>query len=189
MQLRTYLFTACLFLICCYTKTDYNHPGADLVANAHQALAYCKQTQNAYVVIVWPKGFHHLDYITKTLNQHGSVKYVQKLILNKSEMFFLYRKLHKHMSYESAKKYFKPYTKSSSCKSFPMAALIFHTKAPLEKIIDWKKEIRDYIGKSYYSIHINDYYYPGTIESAHALLKLYSHIKHHENIRGFYDTI
>jgi len=170
MQFNTYIFMTCLIFSGYYTKTYNMHtlPSTDLV-NGAQALAYCQQTQDTYIVIVWPRGHHHLAYIIEKLNEHGSVKYVQNSVHNKKELFSLYRKLHKHMSYKSAKKYFKPYIRASSYKPLPIAALVFHTKDSLEKIIDWKKEIRDYIGESYYSIHINDHYDPGTIEAAHAV--------------------
>jgi hypothetical protein len=143
-------------------------PVIDLAKDS-QALAYCKRNKNTYVVIVWPKGYSHVGYIAEKLNQHASVKYIKKFTCTKQGMFSLYRKLHKRMSYTSARKYFKPYTRASWDKSLHLAAMVLDTDAPLASILSWKKEIRDHIGASYYSIHINDHYSPETIEAAHAV--------------------
>jgi hypothetical protein len=136
-----------------------------------EALAYCKATPNTYVVIIWPKGYSHLGYAIKKLNQHGSVKYIKKMVINRGKMFALYRSVHKSMSYASAKKYFKPYTAASACEPLHIAALVYRTDASLEEIIELKKNIRDFIGESFCSIHINDYYDPGTLEAAVAVFK------------------
>ncbi len=143
-------------------------PITDLISDS-QALAYCKHTENTYVVIVWPKGINHLGYIAEKLNDYASIKYIKKFVINKQHMFSLYRQLHKSMSYESSKKYFKPYIKASSHEPLHLAALLIETKAPIEEIWLWKKEMRDHIGEDWYSLHINDRYYPETIEAAHAV--------------------
>ena len=173
MKLQAYFVLAWTVLIGSYNAMVYSGQGAVLtcLANDAQAFAYCEQNKNTYVVIVWPKGYSHLSYITTTLNRYGSVKYVKNMILNKSQMFSLYRKLHTSMSYASAKKYFKPYTSAFHYEPLHVVALVFHTDAPLEKIISLKKKMRTHIGKSYYSLHINDYYDPGTLESARAVFK------------------
>lgn len=169
MKLYAYFGLLCL----AFAQTDlYTLPlqGALLKTDA-EALAYCEKTPNTYIVIVWPKGYSHLGYITKKLNQHGSVKYVKKLVVNKSKMFVLYRDVHANMSRANAKKYFKPYTAASERESLPIAALVFHTDASLPEIIALKRVIRDFIGEGFYSIHINDHYKPETLEAAHALFK------------------
>jgi hypothetical protein len=136
-----------------------------------EALAYCKVTPNTYVVIIWPKGYSHLGYTVKKLNQHGSVKYIKKMVINRGKMFALYRSVHKSMSYESAKKYFKPYTAASAFEPLHIVVLVFRTDLSLDEIRIVKKEIRDHIGASHSSIHINDHYDPETLEAAHAVFK------------------
>ena len=49
--------------------------------------------------------------------------------------------------------------------------MVLRTHADLETIMAWKKEIRDHIGESFYSIHINDYH-KQTIETARAVFNL-----------------
>lgn len=143
----------------------------------HEAFAYCQSHKYCYIVIVWPRGYSHLEYITEKLNEYAAVKYVKQMPLNADALFQLYRKLHTKMSYKSAKKYFKPYVSGvmKDYRPYNCAALVLYTDQPLEKIVAWKKEIRDHIGQSYYSIHINDYYYPGTIEAAQAVFKDLAH--------------
>jgi hypothetical protein len=135
-----------------------------------QALAYCKQNKNSYVVVVWPKGYTDLTYIIKKLNQYALVKYSKKFTCNKEDMFLLFRKLHREMSYKKAKKFFKPYMKAVHAP-YHLAALVLNTDAPIEQIVRWKYEIRDHIGAGFYSMHINDHYYPETIEAAQAVFQ------------------
>ncbi len=171
MKRITIFLLACLMTLCINAqKPGKTYFETDL-ANDAQALEFCESHNNSYVVIVWPRGYSCLDYIITKLNEHASVKYVKKMALKKPNIFLLYQKLHKSMSHKSAKKYFRPYISASSYKPLPMAALVLSTDAPLEMILALKKEIRDQIGESYYSIHINDRYSPETIEAAHAVFQ------------------
>lgn len=134
-----------------------------------QALNYCYSDPHSYVVIVWPKGFDSLEYIINKITEYASIKYVKIMPLNRKKAFLLYRKLHTSMSYKTAKKYFKPYISSDLHYTFHCAALVIHTDQSLDTLVKWKKEIRNYIGENFYSIHINDYYNPQTIEAAQAI--------------------
>jgi hypothetical protein len=136
-----------------------------------EALAYCQATPNTYVVIVWPRGYNNLNYVIKELNQHGLVKYTKRMVINRDKMFALYRSVHKNLFYSSAKKYFKPYTKASARGQLPVAALVFRTDISLQALIALKRTIRNVIGESFYSIHINDHYNPETLEAASAVFK------------------
>lgn len=137
--------------------------------NDIQALDYCMTHKNTYVVIVWPKGFDALEYIATQFNQYASVKYIKTMVFKKKSIFLLYRSLHRKMSYKSAKKYFKPYLPKHQRKPLPIAALVIETNAPLKTLLQWKREIRHHIGQRFYSIHINDYYSPETVEAAQAV--------------------
>lgn len=146
------------------TNTTPSYP----LANDTQAVSYCFNTKNTYIALVWPRGFDQLDYVINTLNAHASVKYVKKCSLTKNRMFWLYRHLHK-MSYNTALKYFKPYITAKVTEPLQVAAIVFQTDEPLEKLLEWKKEMRAYIGQSYYSVHINDHYYPETMQAAYTI--------------------
>lgn len=171
MKLHHYLVSLCVVVSGLPAITHGTiSPLKGLISDT-QALDYCKQTKNTYIVIVWPRGFDQLDYITKTLNSCESVvPYVKQFALTKKSMFWLYRKLHT-MSYQTAKKYFKPYASANLNEPLQLAALVLHTDKPLETILGWKKEIRNYIGASYYSIHINNVSGQETIDAARAVFK------------------
>lgn len=168
MKLSAYGIQACIVLITCCVKPNNKEVLQTTLNTDAQALSYCTQNSNTYIVVVWPKGYDHLEYIIKALNQYGSVKYIKQLMLTKKHMFLLFRALHTNMSYGNAKKFFKPYTKKLSHKIFPVAALVLQIDASLEHIVYLKQSIRKHIGEGYYSLHINDYY-AETIEAAEAL--------------------
>lgn len=168
MKLSAYSILGCILLTACYAISNNNGLLTTALLNDDQALAFCKQNQNTYIVIVWPKGYSHLEYIIERLNQHGSVKYVKQLALTKKQIFSLFCALHPEMSHGHAKKFFKPYIKMLSDEPFHVAALVLQIDASLEHIVSLKQEIRRHIGEMYYSFHINDYY-PETIEAANTL--------------------
>ncbi len=171
MQLSIYFMITSMVLAHYSPVVAQDNPRA-LVPNLRndlQALTYCTQTPHTYVVIVWPKGYKQLNFIVKTLNSVGSVRYIKKPVLTKEQMFSLYRKLHLDMTYENAKKKFKPYVASLPSRPLCIAALVFHTDASLEEIVALKQKIRRSIGADYYSIHINDFHDPETVEAAQAV--------------------
>ncbi len=168
MKLRAHCILTGVLLTACYALSNNTGLLTNALLNDAQALAYCTQNPNTYIVIVWPKGYDHLPYIIESLNQHGSVKYVKHLVLTKKQIFSLFRTLHPEMSYGSAKKFFKPYINMLSYKHFAIAALVLQIDASLEQIVYLKHEIRRHIGEMYYSFHINDYY-AETIEAAEEL--------------------
>jgi hypothetical protein len=142
---------------------------AQILTNDQQALEHCKVASHGYVAIVWPRGIDDLAYIVKALKNRTDIRYIKQFSLDKAGMFGLYRQLHKKMSRSSAKKYFKPYITSAIPAPFQLAAIVFDAEEELEAILAWKKEIRDHIGQSYYSIHINDRCQPETFEAAQAV--------------------
>lgn len=139
------------------------------IDNDSQAINYCKTHKNTYVVIIWPRGIEFLKYIVAHLHELSTVKYVKTMVFKRKSIFLLYCALHKEMSYKTAKKYFKPYLLDYQKKAEKLAALIIETDAPLESLLKWKREMRNHIGQKYYSLHINDYYWPETIEAAQAV--------------------
>jgi len=159
------------FILACVGIFQLNQAQPSLCSNDQQALEYCQDASHSYVAIVWPRGIDDLAYILKALSNHADIRYVKQFSLEKKEMLGLYRKLHKSMSRASSKKYFKPYITSALHAPFQLAAIVFDTRKDLEAILRWKKDIRDYIGESYYSIHINDRCQPETFEAAQAVFK------------------
>jgi hypothetical protein len=165
----TYLTLFCF--IFAFGSSDALPLQGPLLKTDAEALAYCQATSNTYVVIVWPRGYSNLNYVIKELNQHGLVKYTKRMVINRDKMFALYRSVHKNLFYSNAKKYFKPYTKASARGQLPVAALVFRTDLSLQELIALKRTIRNVIGESSYSIHINDHYHPETIEAANVVFK------------------
>ena len=130
-----------------------------------EALAFCKQTPKSYVVIIWPRGFNHIETIIKTLNHHGTVAYVKEFKLTKPGSFLLYRHLHLHMSLKSAQHYFKSYIPSTAIEPIDVAAIVLYTDKSLIEIQNVKQQMRTIIGCGYQSLHINDFQHQ-TIKAA-----------------------
>lgn len=147
---RNFLLSICL-LVPSFTTASFDF------LNDQEVVAYCKQPVNQYIAIIWPKGYHALDYIIETLSLKAHIDYIKTFQLNAHGVFILYYNAHT-MHYPSAKKFFKPYLWSTidPQQCMPMAAIVFQTEASVADIISWKKKIRKHIGADYASIHIDD---------------------------------
>lgn len=164
MRFYTYLITFCMF----FTGIAQSMPRVRITTDA-QALVYCQQTPKTYITVVWPRGYKHLNCVVRRLNKGGSVAYVKTMTVNREQLFKLYRDMHPELSYQTATKYFGPYTHGVQGDKFTVAVLVFKTKKwyPGRRFL--KEQIRAHIGASFYSIHMNDFYKRETVEAARSV--------------------
>jgi hypothetical protein len=121
--------------------------------------------------VVWPRGHRHIDCVVRRLNKGGSVVYVKEMMVNREQLFKLYRAMHPELSLGMATKYFGPYTQGVQGDKFTVAVLVFKTKKTYLGRRFLKERIRAHIKASFYSIHMNDFYKRETVEAAQAVFK------------------
>lgn len=121
------------------------------------ALEFVKQNSNTYIAIVWPRAYEHKKYISKKLSSYGNTRIVQSKTLRLSEAgaWHFFKNAHRGATSSFMRKTLKNYL--TGCKApFKLQALLLQTDLSLEELIKCKKAIREKIGISYWSIHIND---------------------------------
>lgn len=141
--------------------------GASMSAPLSDAatIEYCMKHKKTYVAVIWPQGIAHADMIKKSIAKLGTIINTKTIMLNKKGFFLLYHNLHPRMTLATAERLFKPYLPHSLPSVSPCMAIVFDTSQTLEEIIEAKAALRALLGKSYYSIHINDQHFQ-TIEAA-----------------------
>ena len=141
------------------------YPVAAAALSDAATITYCTNHKQTYVAVVWPQGIPHLNVIKKNIAKLGTVINTKTITLNKEGLFLLYHNLHPRMSLPTAERLFKPYLPASLPAASPCVAIVFETKKTLEEIIEAKIALRKSLGKSYFTIHINDTHHQ-TIEAA-----------------------
>ncbi len=120
---------------------------------------FIQQNSNTYIAIVWPRAYAHKKYISKKLSSRGDIRIVHQKTLRLSEAgaWHFFKNAHRGFSSSFMRKTLKNYLTGCTAP-FKLQALLLQSDLPAEELIRRKKAIREKIGISYWSIHMNDTY-------------------------------
>lgn len=118
---------------------------------------YCKTHDKALVAIVWPRGQAQIDLIKSMMEPTCKLLYQKCFYLENDGPKFLDHYAHPEKSVHSIIKNAINYIPVGMVGPFKFYTLLFKTDMPLSDIIFMKQNIRDAVGASYFSLHIDDY--------------------------------
>lgn len=126
------------------------------------ALDYCLNHENTYIAIIWPRAVDHLEGMKEILATCGTLLYEKSFELIQDAPIWLYETAHPGFHPEKLKKHIKNYIPADMYAPYQFYAILFETDKCLADIVLTKQKIRDYVGISYWSIHIDDFHYEST---------------------------
>lgn len=118
---------------------------------------YCKNHGKSYVAIIWPRGEAHIDLIKSMMEPKCELLYQKCFYLENDGPLHLDQFAHPTKSHNSILKNATNYIPVGMFGPFKFYTLLFKTDMPLNDIIFMKNNIRNTVGASYFSIHIDDY--------------------------------
>lgn len=122
------------------------------------AHAYCCNHSNTYIAIIWPRAIEKVEGMKKVLAKHVTLLYQKSFELYADGPILLYQIAHPGFFHTKLKKHIKNYIPDGTPEPYKFQAILFETDKSLSDIIQFKQEVRDFVGISYWSIHINDFY-------------------------------
>lgn len=132
-----------------------------LLTSDQAVFKYCqgaqKRQKSTRIAIIWPKALEDANYILGELSAVGTIRYVKELEFTGERLRSLYIDLHKNISVERARKYFKNYVPViDGVTKYKIIVVVFTTDNSLVTIAAKKNSIRTKLGKGHAAIHIND---------------------------------
>jgi hypothetical protein len=147
------------------TSKPVNNANLDKIA-----LHYCQNTGNTYVAIIWPRAIEHLEGMKEILSTAGKLIYQKGFELRNDAPILLYELAHPGFYPEKLKKHIKNYIPMDMAAPYQFYAILFESDKCLAELTQIKQVIRDYVGISYWSIHIDDYHYE-SLNMAHLIFQ------------------
>lgn len=126
----------------------------DMIANN-----YCLTHPNTYIAIIWPRAKNHVEGMKDILSKCGTLLYQKSFELLNDGPTLLYQLAHPGFFDAKLKKHIQNYIPEDMPQPYKFHAILFETDKTLTDIIYYKNLIRDYVGISYWSIHIDDYHH------------------------------
>ena len=154
------IFTVIAIPSAIYSDSSYTQAVAEVAKKEkrdRKARSYVYQNTDTYIAVIWPRGISHLDGIRDILSQFAPIIYEKDFTLDKYGPVLLYQVCQLGISPASAEKKIKnDYLLPGMIGPYQFHAFLFQTKKQLREIVEVKQKIRDYVGCSYWSIHIDD---------------------------------
>jgi len=126
----------------------------DVIANN-----YCLNHANTYVAIIWPRAANYVEGMKGILEQCGTLLYQKSFELLNDGPLLLYQLAHPGFFDGKLKKHMQNYVPQDMPQPYKFHAILFETDKCLADVMYYKNLIRNYVGISYWSIHIDDYHY------------------------------
>ena len=120
---------------------------------------YCLTHPNTYIAIIWPRAKNHVEGMKDILSKCGTLLYQKTFDLLDDGPTLLYQLAHPGFFDAKLKKHIQNYIPEDMPQPYKFHAILFETDKTLTDIIYYKNLIRDYVGISYWSIHIDDYHH------------------------------
>lgn len=133
-------------------KKDLDGQQLDLLAEH-----YCKNHSKTLVAIIWPRGEAQIDLIKSMMKPKCKLLYQKCFYLENDGPKFLDQYAHPTKSHNSILKNATNYIPVGMVGPFKFYTLLFKTDMLLSDIIFMKNNIRNAVGASYFSLHIDDY--------------------------------
>lgn len=141
------------FESCQATKADtFTNQETDLLAQE-----CCRKNNKTLIAIVWPRGQAHMELIKSMMKPNCTLLYEKNFYLQNDGAKHLDQIAHQSKKRKEIKYHETAYVPKGTPAPYKCTAILFETDMTKDNVVSMKYAIRDVIGATYFSIHIDDY--------------------------------
>lgn len=117
---------------------------------------YCKQHTNTLVTIIWPRAQENIETIKAIMEPNCTLIYQKGFSLENDGLKYLDHFAHKSKTVKEIHQHAILYGPADIIPPYKCYAILFETDMKSSDVRAMKKEIRNKVGSTYFSIHIDD---------------------------------
>lgn len=117
---------------------------------------YCRKHENTLIAIIWPRAQAGIETIKSIMEPNCTLIYQKGFSLENDGLKYLDHFAHKSKTFKEVHQHAILYAPADIIPPYKCYAILFETDMKSSQVRDMKKNIRDTVGSTYFSIHIDD---------------------------------
>ena len=122
------------------------------------ALEYVESHHNAYIALVWPRAVDQINSIMAELEKHATLIYHRPIVLSAyhDALTVFYHNCHRDVTFDRADYLITNFYLQDVLPPYQVIVILFRTNKSLADRNQIKRDLRNEIGISFWSLHFSD---------------------------------